>query len=264
VSVFRFTLGSEAADRQAARFVGGFGAFLLFLNRLETPESSLTDAQRRAEGVGALLCASCVFCPAVDGRLRDLRRTGTRAPVLRGATNAFVLDRDVDKDVPWTKEVAWCTYATLRCTEARGVLVGVDGRAVIARGSLRESTSTSDEADRLGEATTTLVEAWRWRGDRTKEAYVSDVSSLRRVGAYDWPSVPSGATSLWVSGSRCQEDVSETKEREGDASKDASWMDLRGVVLLVYSDVPFPPKQRLWLSRLVEKLHSSWCVEATT
>lgn len=257
VSVFRFTLGNQVADQQIARFVGGFGGLLLLLNRLDTADASLTDAQRRAEGAGAWLCACCLVCPEVDEKLRQTRRKGTSAPLLRGASNAFVLDRDGEFDASFLQEVAWCTFAILRCTDAKGVLVGVDGRAVAARGSLRETTTSKRDVDRLQEATIALKQASEWRGETNVVGYSSSPASLRRVGAFDWPLVPTGARSLWTSDSSRRKDESGAVVSKEKVFNTASKERGHSVALLVYSDVPLPPKQRLWLSLVLEKLHIS-------
>lgn len=255
VSVFRFTLGNEVADQQIARFVGGVGALLLLLNRLETADASLTDAQRRAEGAGALLSACCLVCPEVDEKLRQTRRNGTSASLLRGASNALVLNRDCDVDESFLQEVAWSTFAILRCTEAKGVLVGVDGRAVLARGSLRETSTSESDVDRLQKATATLKKASEWRGETNVDGYLSSAASLRRVGAYDWPMVPTGARSLWASDSLCSRGGISIPGTKKDISSTLGKEEGYNVALLVYSDVPLPPKQRLWLSQVLEKLN---------
>ena len=257
VSVFRFTLGNEVADQQVARFVGGVGAFLLLLNRLDTSDASLTDAQRRAEGAGAWLSACCLVCPAVDERLRQTRRKGASAPLLRGASNAFVLDRDGNVDASFLQEVAWCTFAVLRCTEAKAVLVGVDGRAVLARGLLQETSMSERDVDRLQEATNTLKKASEWRGETNAIGYLSSAASLRRVGAYEWPLVPTGARSLWTSDSSYTKVGSSASGSKEDVYSITAREKGHDVALLVYSDVPLPPKQRLWLSFVMKKLHSS-------
>ncbi|GBF93312.1 hypothetical protein Rsub_06044 [Raphidocelis subcapitata] len=224
VAVFRFTLGIPGFDDSLVpRFVGAGAGALLALNHALSAQP-VSDAQGRAEFLGALLVALCLVVPEIEERLKSIlpgRGRQAGAVSVEGSARVFALDGALPEAE--RRELAWLSFAALKNANACGValLRGADcGRAVVARGAVGSGVAGSgggggggagasggggagDGAEVLqavakdvarGVAASPEVAAVA-RG-AAPSLWLPDRAAMARAGADGWACVPRGAQSL--------------------------------------------------------------------
>ncbi|KAL4423674.1 hypothetical protein ABPG75_000975 [Micractinium tetrahymenae] len=258
VAVFRFTLGSDAADAMVPRVVGGVGAALLVLNHIlgEAP----SDAQLRAEALGAALAAAAIVTPSIEQRLKELqpgRGRQAAASSVAGATSVFALQPGLADGTK--QDLAWASYALLRNTNICGLAACWEGRPVLARGLLAVPGGAASGGK--GEAAAAAVlgalggEAWQAAVAAAAggQLYCPDRGAMEKAGAAAWPGVPEGAESLLAQPLLPFDDADSSGI--GSSSGGAA---PRGVLLLL-SERPraLSSKERAWAAAVAAKLHAA-------
>ncbi|PRW61279.1 required for cyt b6 assembly [Chlorella sorokiniana] len=258
VAVFRFTLGSDAADAAVPRVVGGVGAALLLLNHLLGDQPS--EAQLRAEALGAALAAVAFVTPTIEQRLKEIqpgRGRQAAAASVPGAGSVFALQPGLPDGLK--QELAWASYALLLNTNICGLAVYWDGRAVLARGqlgtaALGSAAAGGSKADpgAVLDALSVAEPAAASRGWRQGPLYCPDKAAIAKAGAGGWPCVPAGAESLLV---QPLLPFSSSARSSSSATGGAS---PQGFMLLV-SERPraLSGKERAWAAAVAAKLHDA-------
>ncbi|MFH7025798.1 MAG: cofactor assembly of complex C subunit B [Heteroscytonema crispum UTEX LB 1556] len=108
--------------------VGGLGAVLLLINRLLTPE--LTVSQARGDVLGVILSAVLILTGLI---WQQVQPRSPDAVVLTGE-EGFVLDPDLPETAK--TELAWASHLLLTNTVTRAIVVFYQGKVLLRRGIL--------------------------------------------------------------------------------------------------------------------------------
>ncbi len=118
--------------------VGGLGAVLLLLNRLQSPE--LTESQARADVLGVILSAVLILTGLIWQQIQP--RTPESVKLI--GEEGFVLAPDLPEAVK--TELAWASHILLTNTVTRCVVVYYQGKVLLRRGILVEKSSVTPGA----------------------------------------------------------------------------------------------------------------------
>ncbi|BDA41729.1 probable protein COFACTOR ASSEMBLY OF COMPLEX C SUBUNIT B CCB2, chloroplastic [Coccomyxa sp. Obi] len=151
IAVFRFTLGIPGFDDALIpRVVGLIGAALLVTNHL-LDQSDATSAQIRTEFLGSVLSATCILTPSIGKRLQEAQRgRGRLAKDLQtplDSTEIFQIADDASDRC--RTELAWASYALLRNTNSRGMIVVAGKKLWLARGAVNSEALQGNEPTSL-------------------------------------------------------------------------------------------------------------------
>ncbi|GAB1538400.1 cofactor assembly of complex C subunit B [Scytonema sp. NUACC21] len=108
--------------------VGGLGAVLLFINRLQTPE--ITDSQARADVLGVILSAVLILIGLIWQQVQPRMPDAVQLVGEQG----FVLDPDLPETIK--TELAWASHLLLTNTVTRSLVVYYQGKVLLRRGVL--------------------------------------------------------------------------------------------------------------------------------
>ncbi|MGD1913798.1 MAG: cofactor assembly of complex C subunit B [Rivularia sp. (in: cyanobacteria)] len=118
--------------------VGGLGAVLLLINRLQSP--ALTESQARADVLGVILSAVLIL----TGLIWQQVQTRTPDTVELIGEEGFILAPDLSDAIQ--TELAWASHLLLTNTVTRCVVVYYQGKVLLRRGILGEKSDVSPGA----------------------------------------------------------------------------------------------------------------------
>ena len=118
--------------------VGGLGAVLLLINRLQSP--NLTESQARADVLGVILSAVLILTGLIWQQIQP------RSPdsVKLIGEEGFILAPDLSEAVK--TELAWASHLLLTNTVTRCVVVYYQGKILLRRGILGEKSDITPGA----------------------------------------------------------------------------------------------------------------------
>jgi len=127
------------ANRDPNRFlrrlpiiVGGLGAVLLLINRLQSPQ--LTESQARADVLGVILSAVLILTGLIWQQVQP--RTPDSVELI--GEEGFFLTPDLSEAIKI--ELAWASHLLLTNTVTRCVVVYYQGKVLLRRGILAEKS----------------------------------------------------------------------------------------------------------------------------
>ncbi|MEO1431184.1 MAG: cofactor assembly of complex C subunit B [Cyanobacteria bacterium J06633_8] len=133
------------ANRDPNRFlrrlpivVGGLGAVLLLINRLQSPE--LTESQARADVLGVILSAVLILTGLIWQQVQP--RTPDTVELV--GEKGFFLAENLSDAVK--TELAWASHLLLTNTVTRCVVVYYQGKVLLRRGILGEKSDVTPGA----------------------------------------------------------------------------------------------------------------------
>ncbi|AFY54898.1 Protein of unknown function (DUF2930) [Rivularia sp. PCC 7116] len=118
--------------------VGGLGAVLLLINRLQSPE--LTESQARADVLGVILSAVLILTGLIWQQVQP--RTPDTVELV--GEKVFFLAEDLSDAVK--TELAWASHLLLTNTVTRCVVVYYQGKVLLRRGILGEKSDVTPGA----------------------------------------------------------------------------------------------------------------------
>ncbi len=118
--------------------VGGLGAVLLLINRIQSPQ--LTESQARADVLGVILSAVLIL----TGLLWQQVQPRTPDTVKLVGEEGFILAPDLSDAVK--TELAWASHLLLTNTVTRCVVVYYQGKVLLRRGILGEKSEVTPGA----------------------------------------------------------------------------------------------------------------------
>ncbi|NJM23993.1 MAG: cofactor assembly of complex C subunit B [Richelia sp. RM2_1_2] len=118
--------------RRLPIIVGGLGAVLLLINRLQSPQ--LTDSQARADVLGVILSAILILTGLIWQQVQP--RTPDSVKLI--GEEGFFLVPDLPDAVK--TELAWASHLLLTNTVTRCVVVYYQGKVLLRRGILGEKS----------------------------------------------------------------------------------------------------------------------------
>lgn len=118
--------------------VGGLGAVLLLINRLQSPQ--LTDSQARADVLGVILSAVLILTGLIWQQIQP--RTPDSVKLI--GEEGFCLAPDLPETTK--TELAWASHLLLTNTVTRCVVVYYQGKVLLRRGILGENSSVTPGA----------------------------------------------------------------------------------------------------------------------
>ncbi|MDY6899351.1 MAG: cofactor assembly of complex C subunit B [Cyanobacteriota bacterium] len=124
--------------RRLPIIVGGLGAVLLLINRIQSPE--LTESQARADVLGVILSAVLILTGLIWQQVQP--RTPDAVELI--GEKGFVFAPDLS-DVTKT-ELAWASHLLLTNTVTRCVVVYYQGKVLLRRGILGEKSEVTPGA----------------------------------------------------------------------------------------------------------------------
>lgn len=256
LAVFRFTLGIPGFDDSLIpRVVGLLGSFLILINHILSPQP-VSDPQTRTEAIGAFLSAVAIAAPTLQKRLEELQpNKGRKAPAtsVDGASNVFAIDKSVSENIQ--QELAWSSYALLKNANICGMCILWQGRALLCRGFLGSSLSSSilntittrDGGDTILQTATASWVPYSEDGSMistgdgcgveiTAEYFETRGQILRNISLQQCSILPTGAQSAYIiSLGGCSNYMVLVSERERSMSK----------------------KERLWAQGIASKLYQT-------
>ena len=124
--------------RRLPIIVGGLGAVLLLINRIQSPQ--LTESQARADVLGVILSAVLIL----TGLLWQQVQPRTPDTVELIGEQGFILAPDLSDAVK--TELAWASHLLLTNTVTRCVVVYYQGQILLRRGILGEKSDVTPGA----------------------------------------------------------------------------------------------------------------------
>ncbi len=118
--------------------VGGLGAVLLLINRLQSPQ--LTDSQARADVLGVILSAVLILTGLIWQQIQP--RTPDSVKLI--GEEGFFLAPDLPEATK--TELAWASHLLLTNTVTSCVVVYYQGKVLLRRGILGENSSVTPGA----------------------------------------------------------------------------------------------------------------------
>ena len=118
--------------------VGGLGAVLLLINRLQSP--ALTESQARADVLGVILSAVLILTGLIWQQVQP--RTPDTVELI--GEEGFILAPDLSDAIQ--TELAWASHLLLTNTVTRCVVVYYQGKVLLRRGILGEKSDVSPGA----------------------------------------------------------------------------------------------------------------------
>ncbi|MEM9925267.1 MAG: cofactor assembly of complex C subunit B [Cyanobacteria bacterium P01_D01_bin.50] len=118
--------------------VGGLGAVLLLINRLQSPE--LTESQARADVLGVILSAVLILTGLIWQQVQP--RTPDTVELI--GEKGFILAPDLSDAIK--VELAWASHLLLTNTVTRCVVVYYQDKVLLRRGILGEKSDVSPGA----------------------------------------------------------------------------------------------------------------------
>lgn len=118
--------------------VGGLGAVLLLINRVQSPE--LTESQARADVLGVILSAVLILTGLIWQQVQP--RTPDTVELI--GEEGFILAPDLSDAIK--TELAWASHLLLTNTVTRCVVVYYQGKVLLRRGILGEKSDVSPGA----------------------------------------------------------------------------------------------------------------------
>ena len=118
--------------------VGGLGALLLLINRLQSPE--LTESQARADVLGVILSAVLILTGLIWQQIQP--RTPESVELI--GEEGFFLAPDLSEIIK--TELAWASHLLLTNTVTRCVVIYYQGKILLRRGILGEKSDVSPGA----------------------------------------------------------------------------------------------------------------------
>ena len=124
--------------RRLPIIVGGLGAVLLLVNRIQSPQ--LTESQARADVLGVILSAVLILTGLIWQQVQP--RTPDAVELI--GEKGFILDPDLSDAVK--TELAWASHLLLTNTVTRCVVVYYQGKILLRRGILGEKSEVTPGA----------------------------------------------------------------------------------------------------------------------
>ena len=124
--------------RRLPIIVGGLGAVLLLINRIQSPQ--LTESQARADVLGVILSAVLIL----TGLLWQQVQPRTPDTVELIGEQGFILAPDLSDAIK--TELAWASHLLLTNTVTRCVVVYYQGKILLRRGILGEKSDVTPGA----------------------------------------------------------------------------------------------------------------------
>lgn len=269
IAVFRFTLGIPGFDDALIpRVVGLIGAALLVTNHL-LDQSDATSAQIRTELLGSLLSATCILTPSIGKRLKEAQRgRGRPAKDMQAPANTTEIFQIADDASERCRtELAWSSYALLRNTNSRGMIVVAGKKLWLARGAVDSGALQGNGSKSLvgsSKAVSDMSSSVEEFIEGRESVYLANQSSIENAGAYSWSLLPQSSASLLIQAlhplATAEQQVAESSsmtERNRMAEMRLPGGDRQGFVLL-WSDRPrsLSQRERLWAAAVAAKLQS--------